>query len=69
MDFGPLIPIPTYAASKLAGEALISAYSHMFGIHRCVCRFANVVGDRQTYGDGFDFLRRLMASPLALRIS
>jgi UDP-glucose 4-epimerase len=67
-DFGPLIPISTYGASKLAGEALISAYSHMFGIHGCVFRFANVVGDRQTHGVGFDFLRQLLASPKRLRI-
>ena len=33
-------------ASKLAGEALISAYSHMFGVRGCVYRFANVVGER-----------------------
>jgi UDP-glucose 4-epimerase len=67
-DFGPLIPISTYGASKLAGEALISAYSHMFGINGCVSRFANVVGDRQTHGVGFDFLRQLVASPKRLRI-
>ncbi len=29
-DHGPLIPISTYGASKLAGEALISAYCHLF---------------------------------------
>ena len=29
-DHGPLIPVSTYGASKLAGEALISAYAHMF---------------------------------------
>ncbi len=31
-DHGPLSPISTYGASKLAGEALISAYCHMFGL-------------------------------------
>ena len=31
-DRGPLIPISTYGASKLAGEALISAYCFMFGL-------------------------------------
>ena len=29
-DYGPLIPISTYGASKLAGEALITSYCHMF---------------------------------------
>ena len=67
-DHGPLVPISTYGASKLAGEALISAYSHMFGLHGCVYRFANVVGDRQTHGVGFDFLRQLDSSAGRLRI-
>ena len=68
-DYGPLIPISTYAASKLAGEALISAYCHMFGLSGCVFRFANVVGPRQTHGVGYDFIRRLLADPTHLRIS
>ncbi len=31
-DYGPLVPISTYGASKLAGEALISSYCHMFDL-------------------------------------
>jgi UDP-glucose 4-epimerase len=67
-DFGPLAPISTYGASKLAGEALIRAYCHMFGLTARVFRFGNVVGPRQTHGVGFDFLRQLQASPHHLRI-
>ena len=67
-DFGPLIPISTYGASKLAGEALISAYCHMFNLSGRVFRFGNVVGPRQTHGVGFDFLRSLIKDPLKLRI-
>jgi UDP-glucose 4-epimerase len=67
-DYGPLVPISTYGASKLAGEALISAYCHMFGLRGRVFRFGNVVGPRQTHGVGYDFIRRLMNSPQKLRI-
>lgn len=67
-DHGPLRPISTYGASKLAGEALISAYSHMFGIAGSVFRFGNVVGARQTHGVGFDFLNQLRRSTDRLRI-
>ena len=67
-DLGPLIPVSTYGASKLAGEALISSYCHMFGLTARVFRFGNVVGPRQTHGVGFDFVRRLKADPLELRI-
>src|ERR1700687_5744973 len=62
-DHGPMVPISTYGASKLAGEALISAYSHMFGLRGCVYRLGNVVGERQTHGVGFDFLRQLQTTP------
>jgi UDP-glucose 4-epimerase len=61
-DHGPLIPVSTYGASKLAGEALIASYSYMFDLSACVFRFANVVGPRQTHGVGFDFARRLLAA-------
>ena len=67
-DHGPLIPISTYGASKLAGEAMIAAYCHMFGITGCAFRFGNVVGGRQTHGVGFDFLHRLVADNTGLRI-
>src|SRR5262245_1066367 len=67
-NFGPLIPISTYGASKLAGEALISAYCHMFGLTGRIFRFGNVVGPRQTHGVGFDFLRQLLKNPHKLRI-
>ncbi len=67
-DFGPLEPISTYGASKLAGEALISSYCHMFGLRGCAFRFGNVVGARQTHGVGFDFVRRLLAEPSRLPI-
>ena len=60
-DLGPLNPISTYGASKLAGEALICSYCHMFGLSASVFRFGNVVGPRQTHGVGFDFLRQLLA--------
>jgi UDP-glucose 4-epimerase len=67
-SYGPCIPISTYGASKLACEALIAAYCHMFGITARAFRFANVVGPRQTHGVGYDFVRRLRADPTRLRI-
>lgn len=67
-DHGPLIPMSTYGASKLAGEALLSSYSAMFGIKASAFRFGNVVGPRQTHGVGFDFVRRLRRVPSELEI-
>jgi UDP-glucose 4-epimerase len=67
-NHGPLIPISTYGASKLGCEALLAAYTHMFGIDAVVFRFANVVGPRQTHGITYDFVRRLLDDPTELRI-
>jgi UDP-glucose 4-epimerase len=67
-DHGPLQPVSTYGASKLAGEALVSAYVAMFGLTACVFRFGNVVGARQTHGVGFDFVRRLHKDRTCLTI-
>ena len=62
------LPISTYGSSKLAGESLISAYAHMFGLRGCAFRFGNVVGPRQTHGVGYDFVKRLLAEPAYLDI-
>src|SRR5262249_20161643 len=61
-------PISTYGASKLAGEALISAYCFMFGLRGRAFRFGNVVGPHQTHGVGFDFIRRLLRDRTQLTI-
>lgn len=66
--FGPLEPVSTYGASKLGCEALIAAYCHMFGFSAAAFRFANVVGDGQTHGVTYDFVRRLRTDPTQLEI-
>jgi len=67
-NYAPLQPISTYGASKLACEALICAYCHMFELTARAFRFANVVGPRQTHGVAFDFIRRLRQDSSRLRI-
>ncbi len=67
-DHGGSRPISTYGASKLAGEGMISAYCHMFGLEARVFRLGNVVGPRQTHGVGLDFVRNLLADPSHLTI-
>jgi UDP-glucose 4-epimerase len=43
-DYGPLLPISVYGASKLGCESLISAYCHTFGVRGLIFRLANIVG-------------------------
>jgi UDP-glucose 4-epimerase len=57
-DLG-LLPISLYGASKLAGEAMVSAFVECFGLTARVFRFGNVVGPRGTHGAALDFLTRL----------
>lgn len=67
-EFTPMEPISVYGATKLACEALISAYSHSFGIRSCSFRFANIIGPRSGHGVIPDFVRKLRENPRGLEI-
>ena len=63
-------PVQTslYAASKLAGEGLIEAYSAGYGFTGLICRFVSVLGERYTHGHVIDFYRALKRDPARLRV-
>ncbi|MBL9026807.1 MAG: NAD-dependent epimerase/dehydratase family protein [Myxococcales bacterium] len=67
LDLG-LLPISLYGASKLASEAMISAFSECFGLRATICRFGNVVGPRGTHGAALDFFRKLEKTPAELEV-
>ncbi len=67
-NYGPLIPISLYGASKLACEALITSYCHTFDMKSWIFRFANVVGERGTHGIIIDFINKLKKNPEHLEI-
>jgi len=67
-EYGPCLPISTYGGSKLACEALISAYAGTFGLSACILRLANIVGPRMAHGAIVDFVRRLRRDPERLEI-
>lgn len=67
-DYTPLEPISVYGGSKLACEALISAYCHSFGMKAWIFRFANIIGERSGHGVITDFIRKLRANPSYLEI-
>ncbi|OPY55220.1 MAG: UDP-galactose-4-epimerase [Methanosaeta sp. PtaU1.Bin112] len=67
-DYGPLLPISLYGASKLACEALISSYCHTFDMQSWIYRFANIVGERGTHGVLVDFIRKLRNNSAELEI-
>jgi UDP-glucose 4-epimerase len=67
-NYGPLMPISLYGGSKLAAEAMISAYAHTFDMRAVLYRFANVVGPRSTHGVIHDFVEKLRKNPDELEI-
>jgi UDP-glucose 4-epimerase len=67
-DYTPLEPISVYGASKLACEALISAYCHSFQMRSWVFRFANIIGERSGHGVITDFIHKLRQNPKELEI-
>lgn len=66
--YGPLLPISLYAATKLSGEAMISAYCHLFGMRALIFRFANVVGGRMNHGLLYDTIQKFRANPIEIDV-
>ncbi len=67
-NYGPIMPISLYGASKLASEALITAWVGTFGARGYIHRFANIVGPRGTHGVIFDFIHKLKRNPERLEV-
>ncbi len=67
-NYSPLEPISVYGASKLADEALISAYCHSFSMQAWIYRFANIIGSRGSHGVITDFIKKLRDNPRELEI-
>jgi UDP-glucose 4-epimerase len=66
--YAPLKPISVYAATKLACEALISAYAYNYGFRAIIYRLANVIGPRSGHGVIYDFIQKLHKTPNQLEI-
>jgi UDP-glucose 4-epimerase len=67
-DMGPLLPISSYGAMKLASEAAISAACENWLRRAHVFRFPNVIGVPATHGVIYDFVARLRAEPRYLEV-
>jgi UDP-glucose 4-epimerase len=67
-SYGPLKPISPYGASKLASEALISAYAYTYNKKAIILRLANIIGPRSQHGVIHDFVQKLRKNPKQLEI-
>jgi len=64
-------PVQTslYAASKVAGEGLLSSYAEGGQLDEAyLFRFVSILGERYTHGHVFDFYRQLLEHPGHLRV-
>ena len=66
--YAPLKPISVYGATKLASEALITAYAHNYDFKAIICRLANIIGPRSNHGVIYDFVHKLRQNPNELEI-
>jgi len=63
-----LVQTSLYGASKLAGEAMLQAYSEYFGIRGLSFRFVSWIGPRYSHGVVFDFMSKLRDNPRELEV-
>lgn len=63
-------PVQTslYGASKLAAEALISAYCEGYDMQGYIFRLVSVLGERYTHGHVFDFYKKLADNPNEIEV-
>ncbi len=64
-------PVQTslYAASKVAGETLLSSYAEGGQLDEAyIFRFVSILGERYTHGHVFDFYRQLIEHPERLKV-
>jgi UDP-glucose 4-epimerase len=67
-NYGPILPISLYGASKVACECLISAFCDIFGMQSWIFRFGNIVGPRATHGVILDLINKLKANREVLEV-
>jgi len=67
-EYGPILPISLYAASKAACETLITAFANNYEIRSWIFRFGNIAGPFPTHGVIRDFILKLQKDPKRLQI-
>lgn len=67
-DSGPLLPISSYGAMKLASEAVISAAVESYLQQAWIFRLPNVIGSRGTHGVIYDLISKLLVDQNKLEV-
>lgn len=67
-NYGPLLPISAYGASKLACEAMVSSFCYNYGINGIIIRPANIIGARGRHGLIWDLVHKLKKDKTKLEV-
>ena len=67
-SYGPLRPASHYAAGKLAGEAILSGFAHLYGWRAQAFRFGNTVGAGSDHGVVHDLVVKSLRDPGSLEL-
>jgi UDP-glucose 4-epimerase len=67
-DYGPMLPISLYGASKLACEGMIAAFCSIFDMTAVIVRPGNIIGPRATHGVIFDLIKKLEKDSTELEV-
>jgi len=68
IPFNEMLPLSNYAASKLASEIYIHAFSNLYGVEGLVLRLSNVVGPRSNHGVVPDLIRKIKSNPKKIEV-
>ncbi|MDQ3688524.1 MAG: NAD-dependent epimerase/dehydratase family protein [Chloroflexota bacterium] len=66
--YGPMLPGSHYAAAKLAGEAILSGFAHLYAWRVLAFRFGNTIGPRTNHGVVHDFVVKLLRDDTRLDV-
>jgi nucleoside-diphosphate-sugar epimerase len=61
----PALPVSPYASAKLAGEEMMRAWAHSYGLDTAVLRYFNVFGPRQNANSAYAAVIAAFATALA----
>lgn len=67
-DTGMMFPASLYGASKLASEAMISAFCYLYDMKCWIFRFGNVIGNDTARGVIFDLVHKLKKNSIELEV-
>lgn len=68
IEHQPVLPLSPYAATKVAGESLLRAYSASYGLETVALRYFNIFGPRQNANSAYAAVMAAFAKALLAKV-